>query len=43
MQMIERRLNKIIAKNSQLINSLKRGSDHPLIKKHIQIVSNNIT
>ena len=43
MQMIERRFNRIIAKNSQLINSLNRGSDHPLIRKHIQIISNNIT
>ena len=33
MQMIERRLNKNIAKNPQLINSLKRGSDHPSIRE----------
>ena len=35
MQMIERRLNIIIAKNPQLINSLNRGYDHPLIRKNI--------
>ena len=33
MQMIERRLNMVIAKNPQLIDSLNRGSDHPLIRK----------
>ena len=35
MQMIERRLNMIIAKNLQLINSLNRSSDHPLFRKFI--------
>ena len=43
MQMIERRLNMIFATNSQLIISLNRGSDHPLIRKNIQIISNNFT
>ena len=33
MHMIERRLNMNVAKNPQLINSLSRGSGHPLIKK----------
>ena len=37
MQMIERRLNMIIAKNPQLIKSLNRGSDYPLIRKDINI------
>ena len=41
MQMIERRLNKIIAKNPQLINSLDRGSDHHLIRKLIHIPFKN--
>ena len=31
MQMIERRLNLNLAKNPQLINSLNRSNDHPLI------------
>ena len=35
MQMIERRLNMNLAENPQLIYSLKRGSDHLLIKKYI--------
>ena len=34
MQTIERRLNMNIAKNSQLINSLNRGSDHPLNRNY---------
>ena len=33
MQMIERRINMITAKNPQLINSLNKGGDHPLIRK----------
>ena len=37
MKMIEPKLNMIIAKNSQLINSFKRGNDHPLIRKYIYI------
>ena len=37
MQTIERRLNMNIAKNPQLINSLKRGGDHSLIRKYIDI------
>ena len=31
MQLIERRLKMTFAKNPQLINSSKRGSDHPLL------------
>ena len=41
MQMVERRLNMIIAKNPQLTNSLNRGSDHPLITKYLHIPFNN--
>ena len=41
MQMIERRLKKIIAKNQQLINSLNRGSDHTLIRNSIHIAFND--
>ena len=37
MQMIERRINMNIAKNPQLINSLSRGNDHPLVRKCIHI------
>ena len=35
MQMTYGRLNMIIAKNPQLMNSLNRGSNHPLIRKNI--------
>ena len=41
MQMIERRLNMIIAENPQLKNSLKRSSDHLLIRKYSHIPFNN--
>ena len=41
MQMIERRLNMNFAKNPQLINLLKRGSGHLLIRKYIQIPFND--
>ena len=41
MQMIERRLNMNNAKNPQLINSLNRGNDHPLIRKVIHISFND--
>ena len=37
MQMIEQKLGFIIAKNPQLINSLKRSSDLPLIRKYIDV------
>ena len=37
MQLIERRLIINIAKNPQLLNSLKKGSDQPLIRKYIHI------
>ena len=40
-QLIERRLNMIIAKNPQLIRSLNRGCDHPLIRKYIHIPFDN--
>ena len=36
-QIIERRLDMIIAKNPQLNISLNRGSDHPLVRKYIHI------
>ena len=41
MQMIERRLKKVIAKNPQLIIWLNRDSNHPLIRKFIHISFNN--
>ena len=41
MQMIEKRLSLIIAKNPKLINSLNRGSDHPLIRKYIDVPFND--
>ena len=41
MQMIERRLNMIIAKHPQLRNSLSRDSDHRLIRKYSHILINN--
>ena len=34
-QMIERRLGMNIAKNPQLINSLNRRNDHPLLRKFL--------
>ena len=40
MQMIERRLNLNIAANPHLINSVKRGSDHPLVGKYFYIPFN---
>ena len=36
-QMFERRLNMIIAKYPQLIHSLDRNKNHPLIRKYAQI------
>ena len=41
MQMIERRLNMIFAKNPKLINSLNRSNDHTLIRKYIHIPFKN--
>ena len=41
MQIIERKLNMINAKNPKLINSLNRGSDHLLIRKSIHTPFNN--
>ena len=42
MSMCEKKINKNIAKNPQLINSLDRNKNHPLIKKycHIPFINN---
>ena len=37
MSMLERRINMIIAKNPQLIKSLDRNKNHPLIRKYSHI------
>ena len=37
MSMLERRINFIIAKNPQLINSFDRNKNHPLIRKYSYI------
>ena len=37
MSMPERRINMIIAKNPQLIKSLDRNKNHPLIRKYSHI------
>ena len=37
MSMLERRINMIIAKNPQLIKSLNRNINHPLIRKYSHI------
>ena len=37
MSMLERRINMIIAKNPQLINSLDRNKNHPLIRNYSHI------
>ena len=37
MSMVERQINYIIAKNPQLINSLDRKKNHPLIRKYLHI------
>ena len=42
MSMLERRINFIIARNPQLINSLDRNKNHPLINKYSHIPFNNI-
>ena len=41
MPMVERRINFIIAKNPQLINSLDRNKNYPLIRKYSHIPFNN--
>ena len=41
MHSVERRINMIIAKNPQLINSLDRNTNHPLIRKYSHIPFNN--
>ena len=42
MLMVERRINFIIAKNPQLINSLDRNKNHPLIRRYSHILFNII-
>ena len=37
MSMLERRINMIIAKNPQLIKSLDRTKNHPVIRKYSHI------
>ena len=37
MPMLERRINFIIARNPQLINSLNRNKNHPLIRKYSHV------
>ena len=37
MSMLERRINMIIGKNSQLINCLDRNRNHPIIRKYSHI------
>ena len=41
MSMMERKLNINNAKNSQLINSLDRNKNHPLIRKYSNTPFNN--
>ena len=41
MSMVERRINIIIAKNSELINNFDRNKNHPLIRKYSHIPFNN--
>ena len=41
MDMCERKINMIIAKNPQLINSLDRKINHPLIRKYLHVPFNN--
>ena len=42
MSMLERRINFIIARNPQLINSIDRNKNHPLINKYSHIPFKNI-
>ena len=37
MDICERKINKIIAKNPLLINSLNRNKNHPLFRNPLQI------
>ena len=41
MSMCERKTNMIIARNPQLINSLDRNKNHPLVRKFYHIPFNN--
>ena len=41
MQSVELRLNMVIARNPQLINSLDRNKNHPLIRKYSHIPFTN--
>ena len=41
MHMVERRLNFIVDRDPQLIYSLDRDKNHPLIRKHSHIPFNN--
>ena len=41
MHAIERQLNMVIAENPQLINSLDRNKNHPLITKYSHKSFNN--
>ena len=41
MQAVERKINMCIAKKPQLINSLNRNKNHPLIRKYSYIPFNN--
>ena len=41
MSMCERKINLNIAKNPQLIKSLDRNKNHPLIRKYSHIPHNN--
>ena len=43
MSMCERKINIIIARNPQLINSLVRNENHPLIREYSHIPHNIIT
>ena len=42
MSMLARRINMIFARNPQLINSLDRNKNHPLIRKYSHIPFNRI-
>ena len=41
LHMFERKINMTIAKNPQLINSLDRNKNHPLIRKYLHIQFSN--
>ena len=42
MSMLERRINMIISEYPQLINSLDRNKNHPLIRNNSHISFNNV-